>query len=94
MNLLAVSPETLGPEASPTLYTGHLRYQKGTWLGGQSDANQVQQRDLDSEAVVKRMAATIARVLPSDTSATIAHTQGAQMLAAVKILMDSYVVST
>lgn len=57
--------------------------------------NQVQQRDLDSEeAVVKRMAATIARVLPSDTSATIAHTQGAQMLAAVKILMDSYVVST
>lgn len=54
----------------------------------------MQQRDLDSEAVVKRMAATIARVLPSDTSATIAHTQGAQMLAAVKILMDSYVVST
>ena len=53
---------------------------KGTWLGGQSDPNQVQQRDLDSEeAVVKRMAATIARVLPSDT-ATIAHTQGAQML--------------
>ena len=53
---------------------------KGTWLGGQSDPNQVQQRDLDSEeAVVKRMAATNARVLPSDT-ATIAHTQGAQML--------------
>lgn len=72
MNLLAVSPETLGPEASPTLYTWHLH---------------------SEDAVVKRMAATIARVLPSDT-ATIAHTQGAQMLAAVKILMDSYVVST
>lgn len=56
----------------------------------------MKQRDLDldsEDAVVKRMAATIARVLPSDT-ATIAHTQGAQMLAAVKILMDSYVVST
>ena len=72
LNLLAVSPETLGPEASPTLYTWHLH---------------------SEEAVVKRIAATIARVLPSDT-ATIAHTQGAQMLAAVKILMDSYVVST
>ena len=56
LNLLAVSPETLGPEASPTLYTWHLH---------------------SEEAVVK-----------------IAHTQGAQMLAAVKILMDSYVVST
>ena len=28
LNLLAVSPETLGPEASPTLYTWHLHYQK------------------------------------------------------------------
>ena len=97
LNLLAVSPETLGPEASPTLYTGHLHYQKRdlAWRPEWSKSGAAKGFGLRGGRGEKNGSNNCQGfAFWHSDNRTHSGCTDVSWLAAVKILMDSYVVST